>query len=80
MDTAYGMVLTGVAIPTVYYQANDSSYNGWDCANSLVPQLDRLFRMLITDPDPATVAILLAADVVLGLASTVTQIGDALSS
>jgi len=83
LDTGAGFALIGIALATLMEQVEQGSpYTGWDAANSLVPQVDRLFKFLIlTKNEPetevVTLPLLLVVDLVLGIGATVTQVGAA---
>jgi len=80
LDTGSGFLLTGLGAATLAEQLGDGSYTKWDCANSVVPQPGRLFRFLILDaPNPDSLAVLVGADVVVGIGSTITQIGASIA-
>ncbi|MGF6227801.1 hypothetical protein QFZ27_001756 [Inquilinus ginsengisoli] len=83
LDTAMGAVMVGLAVGVIIKQQQSKPpYTGWDQANAIVPQTGRLFKFLILAKDTEAAAIalpaLLVIDLVLGLGSTVTQIGDAI--
>jgi hypothetical protein len=85
LDTGAGWVMTAIGIATLFEQAQSGSgYTGWDCANSLVPQIARGFKFLVLSKDdpedsPIAMGILVIVDLVLGLGATVTQVGDAVA-
>jgi hypothetical protein len=83
LDTGAGFALTTLAAGTVTEQAvQGSPYTGWDCANSIVPQVSRVFKFLLltkgnAEAEVVAVPLLLGVDLALGLGATVTQIGNA---
>ncbi|WP_315835185.1 hypothetical protein [Bradyrhizobium prioriisuperbiae] len=84
IDTCFGAVMITVAAIALHEQGDDkAAYTGWDQANIIVPQIGRLFKFLIMTKDSAPTAAvalptLVALDVLLGLGSTVTQLGAAI--
>jgi hypothetical protein len=82
LDTGVGAALTGIAVTTMVKQLEQGApYTGWDAANSLVPQVGRIFKFLLltkdTEAEPVALVILLALDLILGIGATVTQVGSA---
>jgi hypothetical protein len=85
LDTGLGLGMCGMGAATCLSLAKSGGeYNGWDCANSIIPWPARFFKWCILGKDepeaaPVLAGILLGADVLFGAGSTVTQIGSAVA-
>lgn len=84
LDTGLGLAMSGLGAATCLAMSQDKNYNGWDCANSVVPWPARFFKWCILGKDepeaaPILMAVLLGADILFGAGSTVTQIGSAVA-
>ncbi|HXE13324.1 MAG TPA: hypothetical protein VN633_14455 [Bryobacteraceae bacterium] len=85
LDTGLGLGMTGLGAATCMFMAkSNGEYNGWDCANSIIPWPARFFKWCILGKDdaeaaPVLAAVLIGADALFGIGSTVTQIGSAVA-
>ncbi|HEX6545510.1 MAG TPA: hypothetical protein VF023_04325, partial [Bryobacteraceae bacterium] len=85
LDTGLGLAMCGMGAATCLFMLKSGGeYNGWDCANSIIPWPARFFKWCILGKDepeaaPILAGILIGADVLFGAGSTVTQIGSAVA-
>lgn len=84
LDSGFGLGLSAMGAATcIALSKSQGEYNGWDCANSIVPWPARFFKWCILSKDseeaPVLAAVLLGADELFGIGSTVTQIGSAVA-
>lgn len=83
LDTCAGAVMIILAGICLHEQGEyEPEYTGWDQANTIVPQIGRLFKFLIMTKDNAEAAAvamptLAVLDGLLGIGSVVTQVGAA---
>jgi len=84
LNTGFGLATTVLGAATARSMSqSDGQYKGWAIANSIVSRPARFFKWCILtkgeEEAPVFMAVLVAADALFGIGSTVTQIGSAVA-